>query len=95
MSLRNVVIWFWMFSTVSQCFTFSSLHSGKKKSLTVPTQDYKGYRDHQGVASGQEVGRDGHLAGGNVMVELDHVFVVSAHARDLAFQSLEHLQVKG
>ncbi|XP_075535471.1 uncharacterized protein LOC142571031 [Dermacentor variabilis] len=42
---------------------------------------------------GQEVGNDkGRVAGGIVMVELDHVFDVSPHTCDPACQSLEHLQ---
>ncbi|GFT37949.1 hypothetical protein TNCV_774681 [Trichonephila clavipes] len=60
------------------------------------SRDCKGVRDHWGVALDQEVGNDeGCVAGGIVMVELDRVFNVSRHARDPAFQSPEHLQVKG
>lgn len=52
--------------------------------------------DHRGDAPGQEVGNDeGHAAGGVVTGELDHVFKVSSHMYDPAFQSLEYLQVKG
>ena len=35
------------------------------------------------------------MAGGIVVVELENVFDVRPDARDPAFQSLEHLQVKG
>ncbi|GFW95484.1 transposable element Tcb1 transposase [Trichonephila clavipes] len=60
------------------------------------SRDCKGVRDHRGVAPGQEVRNDeGCVAGGIVMVELDCVFNVSPHVRDPAFQSSEHLQVKG
>ena len=74
-----------------------SLQSGKQKQVArsqVGTVTELG--DHRGVPPGQEIGNDEcRVAGGIVMVELDHVFDVNPHARDSAFQSLEHLQVKG
>lgn len=52
--------------------------------------------DHWGVGLSQEVGNDErHVAGGVVFAELGRVFDVSPHMHDVAFQSLEHLQVKG
>lgn len=52
--------------------------------------------DHQGAAPGHEFrNNEGRVAGGIVMVELDHIFDVSPQARDPEFQSLEYFQVKG
>lgn len=55
----------------------------------------RGMGNNWGFAPGQEVSLDEeHVAGGIVMVKLDHVFDVGPHMCDLAFQSLECLQVK-
>ena len=74
-----------------------SLQSGKQKKVArSQVGTVRGLGDHRGVAPGQEIGNDeGRVAGGIVMVELDRIFDVCLHARDSAFQSLEHLQVKG
>ncbi|GFV73230.1 hypothetical protein TNCV_4197151 [Trichonephila clavipes] len=80
------------FSPVKSPHTFAET----KRSHMELSRDCKGVGDHRGVALDQEVGNDeGCMAGGIVMVELDRVFNVSRHARDPAFQSPEHLQIKG
>ena len=55
-----------------------------------------GLRDHRGLAPGQVVANYVvRVGGGVVMVHLYCVFDVRPHARNTAFQSLQHLQVKG
>ena len=74
-----------------------SLQSGKQKYVALSqVGTVRGLSDYRGVAPGQEIGNDEcRVAGGIVMMELDRVFDVSPHARDPAFQSLEHLHLKG
>jgi len=73
------------------------LQTGKQKKVArSQIETVRGLGDHRCVASDEVVGNDeGRVAGGIVMVELDRVFDVSPHARDPAFQSLEHLQIEG
>lgn len=97
MSLRNVIICFWMFSTDSQSFPFSFLSSVGKpiKNRTGPSRHCKRTGGPPGCCCGPVGSDKSRVIEGIIMVEPNRVFDVSPYARDPAFQSLQRLQVKG